>query len=465
MTGSFLPHRRLVAALFGTLKLMQMYGREHDASRDGLSNLLQTIHAAIEDNESRVGIRGSRVQVNGRTMRTADCGTLALGFLSAEWSRRMIEIVRFRSDITLDDLSGFGIAFLDVDVSRDDVFEQLVKECARRGVRNVTIEKLEEITPEPVVLEDRRQNAMRGYLRGLRAFKEVLSFKGLDDKKNQRRARRAVQGLVDRFLEDETAVLALAQIRSHDVKLFQHSLHVCLYSLLVGQRLGMSRRQLGELGLAALFHDLGKTEHEENRTRPGPKKQWSTFKDHPAVGARLLLEEGTVHEGMLKAAIVAYEHHAQFDRNGFPRVDYALHLTSRVVAIADCYESLTTTRAYREIPYTTQEALSLMQAKSGTLFDPVLFKVFVNALGVYPVGTLVELSTGEVGIVQVSPSGDAKPSQPTVRIVVTATGELPPETDVNLAETDERDEPLRSILRTLAHHEVFGSVGDYVAAM
>jgi len=464
VSASFLPHRRLVAALFGTLKLMQMYGREHDATRDGLGNLLEAIQAAVEDSEARVGIRGARVQVNGRTMRTAECGTLALGFLTSEWTRRGIALVRFSHEVTIDDISDFATVFLDLDLSRREPFDDLVKDCATRGVRGIILEKTDEAPPEPVVLEDRRQNAMRSYLRGLRAFKEVLGYDGLRDKRNQRRARRAVQGLVDRFLEDESAVLALAQIRSHDVKLFQHSLHVCLYSLLIGQRLAMSRRQLGELGLAALFHDLGKTAHEAARLRPGPKTKWIALRDHPAVGAQLLLDEGTTHEGMLKAAIAAYEHHVQYDRNGFPRVDYLPHLVSRIVTIADCYEALTTTRAYREMPYSTQEALSLMQAKAGTLFDPVLLKVFVNALGVYPIGTLVELSTGEVGIVQEAPAEDGKPSQPLVRIIVTATGELEPAAEVDLAEgTDGR--PLRSIIRTLAPHEVFGNVGDYVAAM
>jgi HD-GYP domain-containing protein (c-di-GMP phosphodiesterase class II) len=298
---------------------------------------------------------------------------------------------------------------------------------------------------------------MRTYMRGLRAFRDVLRLDGVHDHTKLRRARRAVQGLVDSFLEDEAAVLALAQIRGHDVKLFHHSLNVCIHALLIGQRLGMTRRQLGELGLAGLFHDLGKTvplsEEEKGRGH------WRALRAHPARGARLLLEDGTAHEGMLKAAIAAYEHHAHFDRSGFPAIDHELHLTSRIVAIADCYEALTGPRPYREVPYTPYDALSLMQTRAGTIFDPLLLKVFVNALGAYPVGSLVQLESGEIAIVCAGPERAGQLDRPRVRVVRTASGTLPPDTGLDLSATEYR------ISRTLQSNEVFDSVSEFVSAI
>ncbi|MDH3591863.1 MAG: hypothetical protein OER88_08300, partial [Planctomycetota bacterium] len=91
MTHEANPARRFVAALFGTLKLMQMYGATHAATFDALRNLASTIAEATEESEARVSVRGSRVQVNGRTMRASECGSLALTFLAEEWNRRAIE--------------------------------------------------------------------------------------------------------------------------------------------------------------------------------------------------------------------------------------------------------------------------------------------------------------------------------------------------------------------------------------
>ncbi|MHC4547556.1 MAG: hypothetical protein ACYTEZ_02170 [Planctomycetota bacterium] len=250
MSGDLRPQRRLVAALFGTLKLTQMYGRGHNATADALRSLAGAVaNAAGQEGEVAVSVRGKRLQVNGRTMRASECGALALSFLAEEWIKRGIEHVRFRPTVEAEDLGVFTASFLELDLSLPNPVERLVSACATGGCKGISVERRTEESREPVMLEERREHVMRTYLQGLRAFKEVLRCDSLPDHSKLRRARRAVQGVVDAFLGDETAVLALAQIRGHDVKLFHHSLNVCIYALLIGQRLGMTRRQLGELGL------------------------------------------------------------------------------------------------------------------------------------------------------------------------------------------------------------------------
>lgn len=450
------PYRRLVAALFGTLKLVQMYGRGHDATHDALRNLTEAVvEAAGSAGEVVISVRGRRLQVDGRPMRTAECGTLALTFLAGEWIKRGIEHVRIRPTVEPEDLAVFAGAFLELDLSQPDPVDRLVSACALGGAKGITIERRTDEPRDPVVLEERREAAMHAYLRGLRAFREVLRGEGMQDRTRLRRARRAVQALVDAFLEDETAVLALAQIRGHDVKLFHHSLNVCVQALLIGQRLGMNRRQLGELGLAALFHDLGKTV-------PAPA---SDIRAHPSRGARVLLQQATAHEGMLKAAVAAYEHHVHYDGSGFPDVDYTPHLVSRIVAIADCYETLTSTHTKSEFLHTPYDALYLMQSKAGTLFDPLLFKVFVNAVGIYPVGSLVKLTSGEYAIVAEGPADPTFLDQPRVRIVRKAEGTLEPSAVIDLAEQRDDETPRRGIAGAAAPHEVFENVAEYVAAI
>jgi HD-GYP domain-containing protein (c-di-GMP phosphodiesterase class II) len=447
VSEGFAP-RRLVAGLFGTFKLMQLYGRRHVATAGAVGNLADTVRqAAAEDGEARVAARGRRLQVNGETMRARDCGALALGYLAAEWGKRGIDQVRFQRETTAEDLEAFVAAFLDVDVTRPEPAERLAATLSAAKVAGIMVQRLAPEEREPVLLEERRESVMRAYLRGLRAFKEVLRCDGLRDRAKLRRARRAVQGVVDSFLEDESAVLALAQIRSFDVKLFHHSLNACVYALLIGQRLRFSRRQLAELGLAALFHDVGKT-----APRGGTPEEEE--RAHPARGARMLLEEGTNHEGMLKAAIAAYEHHAGVGGGGFPAIPHEPHLVSRIVAIADAYDSMTASPA----PLAPPDALSRMLARKD--LDPLLVKVFVNAMGVYPVGSLVELTTGETAIVDGPPAPDAL-DRPRVRVVRRGAGALEPDAVVELAAA--ADGP--RIARSLPAGEVFGSVLEHVSVL
>jgi hypothetical protein len=160
---------------------------------------------------------------------------------------------------------------------------------------------------------------------------------------------------------------------------------------------------------------------------------------------------------MLKAAIAAFEHHAGVDRGGFPRIPHEPHLVSRIVAIADAYDSLTAP-AGPTAPLAPPDALSRMLARKD--LDPLLLKVFVNAMGIYPVGSLVELTTGETAIVAGPPAPGAL-DRPRVKVVKRGAGALEPDAVVELAAAT--DGP--RIARALPAGEVFGSVLEHVSVL
>jgi HD-GYP domain-containing protein (c-di-GMP phosphodiesterase class II) len=451
-----------VATLFGTLKLAEMYGVRHDAARRALENLSWTVReVAGGAGEVFVSLRGQRLQVNEKTMRASQCGALAVSYLTEQWSRRNLATVRIRADVEPDHLAGFTEIFHGLsDSTQTDPVGRLTAELLAAGITSITVEPREESHHESLILADHRQDSMRAYIRGLSAFKEVLRQDGFGDRRNIRRARRAVQGLVDSFLENEATVLTLAQIHGHDVKLFHHCLGVCIYSIAMGQRLGMSRRQLGELGLAALFHDLGKTaEPEAAEEEESESAAELALQETPARGARMLLDEGPGHEGMLKAAVVAYEQRMHFEGGDDP------HLFSRIITIADCYEALTCRREAGDPHCSTYAAFRLMQAKSGTIFDPLLLKVFTQALGIYPIGSVVELASGEIAVVTDAPSDAAQIDLPRVRILKSAGHGLQRGDVVDLSADNEDGESPRSIRRTLPPESVFTSLSDLVAAV
>jgi HD-GYP domain-containing protein (c-di-GMP phosphodiesterase class II) len=458
MSAADLAHRRVVASLFGTIKLVQMYGPSHDATGEALWTLLESIGEAAEGGDTTsLTFRGARIKVNGRTVRAAEGDNLALTFLSDEFRRRQVSALHIRKDAGAGQVAAFVELFLGL--SPDDInpADTLTHRMKERELGGITIEAAEDTPVDPLFQKQQRAATMGAYVSGLRAFRDVLRADGYPDRRKVRRARRAVQGLIDRFLEDEAAVLMLAQLRGHDVKLFHHSMNVSIYAMVIGLRIGMDRRQLGQLGLAALFHDLGKRDGE---TRAGHKAR--PPRESTIRGARMLLMGSAGHPGMLKAAITAYEQHAHYDRSGSPALDHDQHLVAGIIAIADSYDTLTSPAAPDAA--SPHEAFRLMRAHSGTVFDPVLLKVFVNALGIYPVGSLVDLSTGETALVTAGPLDASDLELPRVRVVDTGTGTLEKGAQVDLAIRNEQGEPVRRIASVRALRAKRSALGELVAA-
>jgi HD-GYP domain-containing protein (c-di-GMP phosphodiesterase class II) len=143
----------------------------------------------------------------------------------------------------------------------------------------------------------------------------------------------------------------------------------------------------------------------------------------------------------------SFEHHLNLDGSGYPSVDYprGVSLSGRIVAIADCYDALTSARVYRRIADTPDATLRYILEKSGTIYDPILAKLFVNALGVYPVGTLCQLSSGELGVVMRSNPDPEQWERPQVKVIATPDGGAVDGAEIDLSDPDAG----RSIARTL----------------
>lgn len=248
--------------------------------------------------------------------------------------------------------------------------------------------------------------------RAIRAGEEVKA----------RRLRRMTQAIVDQALRDPRSLLALSTIKDHDVYLVSHATNVAILSALLGQRLGLTKSQLGELALAAFLHDIGKTELPEEIVRkPGPlsENEWRSMRTHPQLGAKVIMRELQLAPATLRAARVAYEHHIDYDKTGYPNVHGAgdQSLFARIVAICDRYDALTTFRPYRRRNFTPAEALAFLIQQAGKGLDPVVLRYFVEMMGTYPVGTVVRLNTGDVAVVCAPPEQGKPLNRPFVRLL------------------------------------------------
>jgi HD-GYP domain-containing protein (c-di-GMP phosphodiesterase class II) len=259
---------------------------------------------------------------------------------------------------------------------------------------------------------------------------EVRSYLGA-------RSTRVIQGMISLAERNRSPFLWLVTVKSGSEYENTHGANVALLSILLGHRLGINRSRLCELGAAALYHDLGllsvpgEARSEDGRFDDEARQAMAR---HPIHGVNLLLKLRKLNLTLLTRVAVVFEHNIA--SNGYPRKSWprGLHIFSRIVAIADAYDAMTTRRPYRPAR-TPDEALHELRAHAGTRYDPDLVAVFVNMMGIYPLGTLVRLDTGELAIVfHVDPGA---PRRPLVKVVRSPDGA--PLADAGIVDLGERD--------------------------
>lgn len=178
--------------------------------------------------------------------------------------------------------------------------------------------------------------------------------------------------------ESISPLLLLIPFKSHEEYLYHHSINVCILTLAQGLSLGLEGEDLTNLGIAGLFHDIGKIKiRREILLKSGilEREEWEEVKKHPEEGSKLLMKVSEIPE---IAIISAYEHHIKFDGSGYPRKRYdgAPSFISQMITISDFYDALRTERPYRA-NLEHDEVIALMDVKSGTDFNPKLLANFI----------------------------------------------------------------------------------------
>lgn len=213
-------------------------------------------------------------------------------------------------------------------------------------------------------------------------------------------SREVVDALLDSIMRNPDALLLLSTLHEVNEQAAAHSVQVCTLSLAFGRHLGLATSTLAELGLGALLHDIGEcrlpAELLARRDRFSAEDH-RLFQTHAAAGAAILRDTDEIPQSAVEVAAAHHEHHSG---GGYPhglRGEEIPHF-ARIVSIVDMYDKLT---GGGEGPrrLTAADALKSMYELRSRLFDGALVERFIECLGIYPVGSVVELETGEVGIV------------------------------------------------------------------
>jgi HD-GYP domain-containing protein (c-di-GMP phosphodiesterase class II) len=220
--------------------------------------------------------------------------------------------------------------------------------------------------------------------------------------------------------------------------------------------------------MAGLFHDIGKTRIPKeilNKSGKLTAEEWSVMRAHPLLGTEIVMEMKEWGELSTRMIDATFEHHLRYDLTGYPRLTRKkkVSLFGKIIALADFYDALVRPRVYNRFPYVSEKILGFMLERSGKDFDPSLVKIFVNMLGIFPLGTLVLLNTNEMGIVvQTSEDADLI-DRPRVCLIYYSDGEYQKGETVDLREVDETAKNFkRAIVKTLDPNEYNLNVGEYL---
>jgi len=468
----FLRHsgRALLLSLYAALRSLKLYPVENDTVQKALDDLSAGTRVLLDaQGEIEIRLAGDFIFVNSTRLRleldnyasfsqilsilrTFDIGTLSVGpaVERREWQVFLSLLLSLSSRDDGDDLLG-----------------ELQARLRRADVKNLEVEPRSG-SHDLDELELARELAKRTYSQGVAVTKEVVNSVRLGRTASLKKVKRVVQSIVDQVLNNETSLIGLTTLRDYDEYTFTHSVNVCIFSIAIGKKIGLTKQQLYDLGLAALLHDVGKARvpiEIINKTTSLNEDEWRVIQDHPWMGALTLFEMRGYEEIPYRSILVAYEHHMKIDLTGYPatRRPRELGIYSKLVAVADGFDAATTRRSYQTIPIQPDEVLREMWENPRRGYDRVMVKALINLLGIYPVGTCVILDTFEVALVAQANPDASFLNRPLLKVVINQDGGVvpPPGELIDLAERDASGAFTRSIVKVTNPERYGVTVGDY----
>ena len=434
--------RRLAAAL----RSGQLYSRGHPIiarNLEALSTALQLLHAL--NPTVVIGLIGDEVVVDDTPIAKAD----AIGPLIRRLQQSGVERIAINRGVTREEITAFLDVVTALEPRGTDGEPAPMPEFPHIRVGRMTVDQ-----------------AVKGELADMAAVRQLYSdavssaMSVWDSAKTEGKpdatvARTMVDGLAEAVAQNRTALLALTTLKNYDNYTFTHMVNVSILTMGQARALGIDGPLLREFGLAALMHDMGKVRTPlEILNKPDKltDAEFTIMKRHTVEGAEILRKTPDIPA---LAPVVAFEHHLRLDGTGYPNgvTRPTLNVGTMLCSIADVYDAMRSQRAYQQA-FPSDRIIEVMKRNDGKQFDQHLVRRFVQLIGIYPVGNMVRLNTGEVAVVLKVNAADTL--RPQVRVLFDAEGKrLALTYDLNLWDPTDPDRPA-SIVASLdpANYEV-----------
>jgi len=422
--------KSLVYSIFVLLKNSRNYKEGHSAMQPPASKLMNIVKELTDSKEeASLTLKGGYILLGEHRLKPDASGFEAFSFVMGELKRYFIGSIYFSPSVTAREIGAFPYIFADIEpIPSPQTFKKIQTVMSRSGISGIEVEMFNEEEEEGAEdINDQKERAKKVYAQTIHAASEVMGNIKMGQTLKLRKSKRAIQSLIDQLLTAETNLIGLTTLRCHDEYTYNHSVNVCILSLAIGQRMGLSKDNLCDLGLASLFHDLGKADvplEILNKPSSFTPEEWQIMQKHPIYGVKELMKLKGLDTLSARIITGAFEHHLNYDLSGYPKVPYkkSLSLFGRIISIADCYDGLTSSRVYSREPHSPDEAISFMIARAGKAYDPILTKLFVNCIGIYPIGSLLLLNTGELAVIMHSNPDPDKWDKPKIKIISDAAG-------------------------------------------
>ncbi|TWX54089.1 HD-GYP domain-containing protein [Colwellia hornerae] len=245
--------------------------------------------------------------------------------------------------------------------------------------------------------------------------------------------------MVDSIFRNQDALTCMSRFQSKDSYLVEHSLNVSILMSVFAKHLGFDKRLIQELALGAFLHDIGKILLPSdilNKLRPLEPKEQNIIRSHVALGLKILEDSPSISHS---AMTMIQEHHERLDGSGYPKQlkGDAISKYGKMIAIIDSYDAMTCDRAYKKSIPPINAFKTLIAAPE--CYDEELVESFIQCMGVYPVGTLVKLNSGKLGLI--SRLNKQKPLHPYVRVFYNIRlNQAIPIKEINLSESKYKDQ-------------------------
>lgn len=319
------------------------------------------------------------------------------------------ELIRSREQIEAIRRAGYEQAFVEVKIPGESPLEKRLDTMLRQSTGD-------RAQKPRAPFESAMEQAQQAYDNAMAHAHQIIHHAKLGRKIDYDSSVETVDSIVNSAIKNPDTLLCLTKLACTDEYTYTHCINVSTIAVVFGEYLGLTRNELLDLGMAGMFHDLGKTLVPERIiNKPGPltHDEFEEIKQHPRYSYEMLHKQGDIPIAIMEAV---RDHHEKCNGSGYP-ANLTREKTSamaRIISLADVYDALTSDRSYKNAML-PNKALAIMYGMRDQDFDAVEVQSFIKCLGIFPSGSLVKLSSGEYAIVyEVNP---ARPLQPKVKII------------------------------------------------
>jgi putative nucleotidyltransferase with HDIG domain len=386
-----------------TVQRIRIYTQEHPLFKDSLEvtycHLSQVLQAK---DELVVGIIGDELAFEKEIF--FDLSKKLKWFIHF-LTKRQIERIIFHKGLQKEELHKF-FSFLTLPEEQLQQYlaggKELQTYLSTLGVKNVAIGRIKVPAGAAMTQANMAMGRLHQYEESLEKIPQYLETLLNQEAVDYLDLRTAMIDIMETLMGCYNEFLKLSLTKKQDSITFVHLLNTSILSMYISSKMRFAKDDVLDIGIAALFHDIGKA-YISHKIMRKPEKltsdEFTVIKSHTVLGAEFLLRY--IDTLGILPAIVAFEHHVGYDLKGYPKMFFAQspHIASLIVSMCDVYDALTQRRTYKQ-DYPSNVIYNLMMQKKGAFYESQLLENFFKIMGVWPTGTIVALSDTTIAIVR-----------------------------------------------------------------